>query len=305
MAETGGFLFATFKGESLSNGEQVYFGVSRDGLKWGALNGAEPILTSEIGECGVRDPFIIRSNDGSKFWLLGTDLRVYTDRDWTRAVREGSRSILIWESSDLVNWSTPRLVALAPSDAGCAWAPECVYDVQRDEYLVFWASTTCSDDFQKHRIWASRTNDFVRFSEPTIYIERSNAVIDTTIVHERGRYYRFSKDESIKTIAAQSSEDLDGPWTELPTPDLAELRGYEGPQAFVLKPGVGEGPATWCLLLDQYAISAGYQPFVTRDLSGGRFESGGGFSFPFKFRHGSVIPITAEELRRLEAKWGR
>src|SRR5689334_456014 len=37
-APKGGYLFTTFKGESTPKTEQIYFGLSPDGLHWDALN---------------------------------------------------------------------------------------------------------------------------------------------------------------------------------------------------------------------------------------------------------------------------
>ena len=65
------YLFAYFKGEGLAQGEQIYFAASRDGLNWKDLNGGNPVLTSSLGEKGLRDPFIMRSADGDKFALSG------------------------------------------------------------------------------------------------------------------------------------------------------------------------------------------------------------------------------------------
>jgi len=274
--------------------EQVYFGLSEDGRHWQALNGAEPVLVSELGEHGVRDPFLLRSHDGERFYLIATDLNIHLNPNWTRAVREGSRSIVIWESDDLVHWSSPRLVQVAAEDAGCTWAPEAVYDRDTGDYLVFWASTNASDDFAKHRIWASRTADFKTFGSPFVYIDKSHAVIDTDIVLDNDRYYRFSKDEKDKAITLEVSEHLMGPWQEVPEFSLASLVGYEGPQCFPL------GDGRWCLLLDYFSKGEGYQAFVTEDLASGRFEAAGDFSFPFRFRHGSLLPISAAERARLQ-----
>jgi len=55
-AADGGYLFVTFKGEQSPMTEQIYFALSQDGRQWHALNGAEPILVSKLGEKGVRDP---------------------------------------------------------------------------------------------------------------------------------------------------------------------------------------------------------------------------------------------------------
>jgi sucrose-6-phosphate hydrolase SacC (GH32 family) len=300
-----GFLFATFKGEQTPMSEQVYFALSRDGRNWTALNAAEPVLISKLGEKGMRDPYLLRSHDGTKTFLIATDLSINLNRDWGRAVRAGSKSLMIWESPDLVNWGEPRLVKVAPDDAGCTWAPEAIYDEETKDYLVFWASTTARDNFDKHRIWAARTKDFVIFEKPFIYLERERQVIDTTIVRDQGKYYRFSKDEHTKAIIMETGEKVGGDWQEVKTFSLSHLRGYEGPQGFVLKPAQGDQPATWCLILDNYARGRGYQPYVTTNLSSGEFTPGTNFNFPFRFRHGSVLAVSEAEFKLLESAYSK
>ena len=299
-----GFLFATFKGEQSPLSEQVHFALSDDGREWTALNGGEPVLVSHLGERGVRDPFVLRSHDGEKYFLIGTDLSIHLNPDWTRAVRSGSRSIMIWESPDLVHWSRPRLAAVAPRDAGCTWAPEAVYDAEKGDHLVFWASTTAGDDFAKHRIWAARTRDFRAFSAPFVYIEREATIIDTTIIHDGRAYYRFTKDEKHKSVTLETAAKLDGDWREIPDFSLRGLVGYEGPQCYLIEPGTPERPPLWGLILDHYLARRGYQPYVTHDLAAGRFEPASGFLFPYPFRHGSVLPVTGEEIARLRSAYG-
>ena len=306
-ADRGGYLFVTFRGEQTPLTEQIHFMVSEDGRDWEALNGGEPVLVSTVGEEGVRDPYIIRSHDGEKYYLIATDLSIHlTHHNWGRAVREASQSVVIWESKDLVNWSEPRLCKVAPNDAGCTWAPEAVYDEERDEYMIFWASMTGRDDFGKHRIWAARTKDFRKFSEPFIYIEKPTTVIDTTIIREDGVYYRFTKDEKYKAITMEYSKDLMDGWKDVEDFSLANLTGYEGPTCFMTEPASGNKKAKWCLLLDKYSTGAGYQAFDTRDLASGDFDESDRMDFPFApprpVRHGTVIPISAAEMKRLKAQ---
>ena len=304
-AGDGGFLFVTFKGEQSPMTEQIYFAVSRDGREWNALNNSEPVLISTVGEKGVRDPYLVRSPNGKKFYLLATDLSINLNHDWGRAQTAASKSIVIWESTDLVKWSKPRLVKVAADDAGCTWAPEAVYDQSKKAYLVYWASKTANDNFGKQRIWASWTKDFVTFEKPFIYIDKPNHVIDTDIVREGGKYYRFSKDEQYKAITMEVSTNLMGPWNNATNFSLSGLRGYEGPECYQIKPAAGDKPATWCLILDQYSKGTGYQPFVTEDLNSGEFKSAEGFVFPFHFRHGCVLPISVTEYKRLEKAYGQ
>lgn len=300
----GGFLFVTFKGEATPMTEQIYFALSEDGRRWDALNGGAPVLVSKLGEKGVRDPFLLRAHDGQKFYLLATDLSINLNHDWNRATHAGSKSIVIWESTNLVNWAEPRLVKVAPDDAGCTWAPEAMYDDETGDYLVFWASMTGRDNFSKHRIWGCRTKDFRNFGKPFIYIERPNHVIDTDIVRESTNYYRFSKDEKFKAITMEVSRKLMGPWEPVSGFSLAKLVGYEGPACFQIEPAASGKPATWCLLLDHYSKGAGYKPFLTRDLAGGQFTPASDMTFPFRLRHGTVMPITPAERERLLTSFG-
>lgn len=302
-AAPAGFLFVTFKGEQTPLTEQIYFALSSDGRNWSALKNGEPVLVSQIGEKGVRDPYLLRAHDGKTFYLIATDLSIALNRSWSRAVRAGSHSLVIWESTDLVKWSEPRLVSVAPEDAGCAWAPEAVYDEETGDYLVFWASTTARDNFAKHRIWAARTKDFRTFSAPFAYIDKPNTVIDTTIVHDGKSYYRFTKDEKFKAITLETADRLAGSWRDVPNFSLAHLVGYEGPECYLIEPAAAGRPPLWGLILDHYAKGEGYQPYVTHDLASGQFAPAEGFSFPFKFRHGSVLPLNAEELARLKGAY--
>ena len=304
LAKDGGFLFVTFNSEGSQLGEQIYFGLSQDGIKWEALNGQKPVLVSDIGEKGVRDPYLLRAENG-RFYLLATDLSIYLNHNWTRAVQAGSHSIVIWESTNLVNWSEPRLVSVAPADAGCTWAPEAIYDTATKQYLVYWASTTKRDDFKKQRIWGTWTKDFKTFGEPFIYIEKPTTIIDTDIVHaENGKYFRFTKDEKFKAITMEQSESVTGQWADVSGFSLAQVRGYEGPACYLLNPAQDGKPAKWCLLLDNYAQHAGYKPFITDDLASGKFVAGTDFEFPFRFRHGSVLPVSAAEYQRLKTHFG-
>jgi hypothetical protein len=301
--EAGGYLFVMFRGEQTPMSEQVHFALSKDGRHWSALNDGEPVLVSRLSEKGVRDPYILRSHDGKKTYMIATDLSIHLNGDWNRAQTAASRSLVVWESTDLVEWSRPRLVRVAARDAGCAWAPEAIYDEENGDYMVFWASKTRRDDFAKQRIWAARTKDFRSFGDPFIYIEKPNHIIDTTIIRENGRYYRFSKDEQYKAITMESADQLMGPWTEVEGFTLSRLQGYEGPQCYQLRPATASQPAQWCLVIDHYAQGRGYQPYVTDDLASGNFVAAEGFHFPFRFRHGSVLPITTEEYKRLEARY--
>jgi len=301
LAEDERFLFVTFKGEATPLTEQIYFAVSKNGTDWESLKQGRPILTSHLGEKGVRDPYLLKSNDGKHFYILATDLSINLSHgDWGRATRAGSRALIIWESDDLIRWSPPRRVVVAAEDAGCTWAPEAVYDSVSKDYLVFWASLNASDNYNKFRIWACRTTDFKTFSKPFVYIEKPYPVIDTTIVEDKGKLYRFTKNEEAKMTTMEVSDKLMGPWSDVDAYSLAGLGGVEGPECFSLRPATATTPQQWCLIVDQYGSGRGYKAFVTDDLSSGRFEPIAEMKCPFPFRHGSVIRITDDVYKKLK-----
>lgn len=306
-AEEGGFLFSTFRDEATPMSEQIYFGVSEEGRRWESLNGGNPVLVSDVGEKGVRDSFLLRSHEGRKVFLIATDLSVARNRDWRRATHAGSKSIVVWESDDLVHWSAPRLATVAPEDAGCAWAPEAIYDEDARDYLVYWASTTGRDRFSKLRIWAARTKDFRSFGTPFIYVEKPWHVIDIDIVRDGETYYRFMKDDKNKTITMEKSSKLAGNWEAMPQFSLGQRKNLEGPICFRLKAAAGQLPE-WCLLVDNVGKrigsgAAGYEPSIGHDLGSGQFVPATDFHFPCPFRHGSVLPITTVERKRLTSTY--
>ena len=136
LKEYSGYLFAHFIGEQ-KDCEQVYFSISRDGLHWQDLNKGQLILRSEIGEAGARDPFLIRSpwQEGPRYFLIATDLRIEAGKGWGVAQYEGSRDILVWESDNLVDWNGPVAHTIGVEGAGCVWAPEAIYDTEKDAIL--------------------------------------------------------------------------------------------------------------------------------------------------------------------------
>src|SRR5690606_32969274 len=108
------------------------------------------------------------SKEGDKFYMIATDLRIATDGDWWKAQSNGSKSIMIWESYDLVHWSKQREVPINSKTAGCTWAPEAFYDDITGEYIVFWASRVLSDNYSKQRVYYAKTRDFYTFTKAKV-----------------------------------------------------------------------------------------------------------------------------------------
>lgn len=295
-----GYLFCFFTGreESLLD-EQIYFAVSRDGLHWEDLNDGKPVLCSAIGTKGVRDPFIIRLEKEKKYVIMATDLQIAGGTKWEDAVANGSKKIICWESEDLVNWSLPYYFETGMEDAGCVWAPEAVYDEKEGCYMVFWSSMSVCEGEKKHRIYCSYTKDFHVFSKPVLYIEKEMDIIDATITHINGKYYRFLKNESSGKVFLEKGNELKSDtFTKVNVPILEQLEGVEGPVFFPLNNDRG-----WCLLLDRFKEQKGYLPLISDNPEQGKFMEAADGDYDFgmlKKRHGSVLKLTQEEWDRLK-----
>ena len=308
-----GYLMAHFTGEH-ANGEQIYFAHSRDGVHWTDLNNGSPVLLSTVGTRGVRDPALVRSPAGDRYWIIATDLRIASGTSWADAANRGSKSLVVWESTDLVTWSAPRLldVAGAIPGAGNAWAPEAIYDPASGDYVVYWATNSPLNGVTKHRIHYVRTRDFRTVSAPQLYIDRpgSQGIIDTQIVESPTRvggyrYYRASADGH---ITIEASNTVLGSWTTIG--NLAHMGISNGTTGG----NVVEGPmwmqfngrTEWALWLDQFATGRGYMPITSTNLGSTtnfRTVSDYGMGGNRK-RHGSILNLTAAEEGRVLAKWG-
>ena len=255
------YLFAHFVGENygktengvkIATGEQMFFALADvgQGLKFKDMNGStmsnlKPVLSSKVGERGVRDPFICRSPEGDTFYLIATDLSVYTRGGWGnnngsgKFTITGSHSITLWESHDLVNWTEGRLIEVAREDAGMAWAPEMIYNEETGEYVIFFSSTILTDtkDAIKERdcIYYTTTRDFVHFGEtkkflknqpypdgqedpqknsdsPVAINNNERKIIDASVMKIGDYYYCAAKDgdnhENNGGILIQKTKDL-------------------------------------------------------------------------------------------------
>ena len=305
------YLFVHFREKKTPDGEQVYFGLSRDGFHWEAVHEGRPVLWAYYGDKGVRDMTIIRSRVDGQFHIFATDLslsygmRNQYHRSWDEIGRHGSQYLAHWSSHDLVNWTEEELIPFGDGQFGCIWAPDLLWDEQKQEYSLHWSSSHVSNQYGAKAIYASRTRNFRTFSAPELFYRKPDSgVIDSAAYEENGKYYLFLKSEkNPQTIILEEGETANGPWKRVKA-FSESLRGsiqpgkYEAPTAVRLEDG------RWCLFLDYYGVRGagqGYVPFVADSLSSGRFvRSDAAFSFPYGFKHGTILTITMEEYERIK-----
>ena len=196
------YFLGYFTGEGLADGEQLRFGLStgNSALDWVGLGGGKPSLVSQLGDQGLRDPFIIRSHDGDTFYMIATDLNWFNrNRDY---LINDTQYIEVFESHDLVNWSPQRHVKVAPDNAGNAFAPEAYWDDSIGAYVVFWAQAMWQDPVNRtnpgnQQMWYTTTRDFRTFAPPAVWQNpHPQSRIDTTVIKVGDWYYRFTKNEA-------------------------------------------------------------------------------------------------------------
>lgn len=303
-----GYLGVFFLGDKPS----VYFYLSNgnNANSMVALNKGQPVINPTKGTTGVRDPSIISGSGadaGKKWYIIGTDLNI-AKTTWDAAQRKGSRSIFVWESTDLTTWTNERLISVEDATAGMVWAPSAIWDDSKASYFVHWASKFYPTSDPNHtgspssiRIRYAYTKDFKTFSAPQDYINRSPTnIIDLEFLAlGNNAYARFMKDESAKTVFTEiSTTGLFGTWTRPAGANAIIASGVEGPAVYWDNAVAGKAH----LLLDFYG-SDGYRPYESGDVKSGQWKASDRTAWPKNLRHGSVLPVTGAQIEALKRKW--
>lgn len=284
------YLMSYFRTEA----EALHLAYSPDGYHWTALNGNQPVLESSVGSHSIRDPFIVRGQDGG-YHLIWTD-------GWS------SDHIGYCRSDDLIHWGEQKLL---PVMAGVkwtknCWAPECFYDPEAKEYRFIWSSTVFKNDLERfldvydHRIWTTTTRDFATFSLSSLYFDPGYSVIDATLVYDEtrrtNRYVMIFKDErgenrpgtENKAMRVTVAGSGDGPFhdiSELITPTLTE-----GPTVFRM----GD---RWMMFYDHF-MEGRFGASISDDLLHWEIVTDQ-VTFPPGPRHATVFPVEQEALDAL------
>ena len=322
LAPFVGYLFAYFEGGGDKNQqEQLRFAVSDDARSWYALNNNKPVVASDtISESGgIRDPHILRGDDGC-YYIVATDMHTHDPKQgWNQ-----NPGIVLMKSDDLVNWTHSKINLArdwpAFSDAYWVWAPQTIYDRKAKKYMIYFTLQRTGDNRQSLITYYAYANpDFTAFeSEPKQLFAAKYGSIDNDIVYHNGTYHLFykgnTKDASGKEvkngIQRATSKHLLGPWKE----DYNYLDAYagttthvEGSSVFMLNPDDTPAhlrtPAPQFILMYDLYGSGRYEYQTSTDLKHWTAQPQS-FRKDFFPRHGSVIPLTADELQRLQQKWG-
>lgn len=293
------YLFTYFTGNHISE-EAVCYAVSMDGYSYWALNGGKPVLDSKVisSTGGVRDPHILRGEDGKTFYMVLTDM--VSANGW-----DSNRAMVLLKSNDLVNW-THTVINMQKKYDGQeslkrVWAPQTIFDPEAGKYMVYWSMQYAGGPDIIYYAYAN--DDFTDLEgEPKVLFlpENRKSCIDGDIVYKDGVFHLFYKTEGhgngIKVATTRSLTS--GQWTEEPDYKQQTTDAVEGAGTFKLI-----GQDKYILMYDVY-MKGRYQFTETTDLKNFKVIDND-VKMNFHPRHGTIIPITRDELLRITEKWGK
>lgn len=334
--KTDSYLFVFFSNNT-PDGEQIRYALSDDGLNYTSLNDGKPVVGSDSIALthSIRDPHILRGEDGKTFYMVLTDMR--SSLGW-----QSNDGLILMKSTDLIHWEHhaidfptrfPQLAGFDRDNLHAVWAPQTIWDPEAQRYMIYysigrhdWEYATNDKNrdgsvfFQPYfKLFYSYANaDFTDITEPQLLFDFGTASIDGDIIYDRqnGQYVLFFKDEGRSVLNGKgnfqtrqgvlraTSKSLKGPWAveyrHLQKPGQYPV---EGSSVFPLIKKHKNDADEWMLMYDCYA-NGHYQFCKSTDLKNFTFVQNTPTKGNFTPRHGSVIHITKKERKRLLKAFG-
>jgi hypothetical protein len=189
------------------------------------------------------------------------------------------------------------------------WAPEIIYDEEKSQYVIFWATTipgrfadTDGQDKRSgdkpgwnHRIYYVTSKDMKSFSETNLFFDQGFNAIDASILKDGSKYVMFVKDETNvpftpqKNIRVTKAEHVEGPYA----PVSKSIHGdywAEGPTAIRIS-------GIWIVYFDKYRLHK-YGAVSSTDRINWQ-DISDRISFPEGTKHGTVLRVSEQVLNRL------
>lgn len=292
------YLFVYFTGNKVEE-EAVRYAVSTDGYHYYHLNNNKPVIDSKTisSTGGVRDPHILRGDDGKTFYMVLTDMT--SSKGW-----DSNRAMILLKSTDLVKWesSVVNIQTAFPGNENLkrVWAPQTIYDAKAAKYLVYFSLQYAGGPDKIYYAYANKDFTALESAPKLLFVPKSErACIDGDIIEKQGVYHLFYKTETEKAgIKVATTTDLtSGKWIENDNYLQQTKDKVEGSSVFQLN-----NSDEYILMYDVYTKGK-YQFTKTKDLENFTVIDND-IAMDFNPRHGTIMPITRSELKRLTAKWG-
>ncbi|MFY1632971.1 AbfB domain-containing protein [Solwaraspora sp. WMMB335] len=275
---------------ALAENYGLHLAVSADGLHWTPLNQNNPVATPTAGTLGLRDPFILRKQDGT-FVILATDLN---GKDFTQQ----NQYIHLWDSVDLRSFTGYRRVRMHSMPTH-TWAPEAFWDAGRGQYGILYSARSGNRD----SFFVNYTSDFRSVSAPQLYFDPGFNVLDATMHSRNGVHYLYYKNMDDGRLYGARSASLaprsfdNGTYTS-----GVVSGGIEAP--IVVKANDRD---EWFLWGDSYSpVNGELYAWRSGDIGANSWSAlnKAQYTQPLNAKHPTIAPITATERTNLLARWG-
>lgn len=313
---SGAYLFAYFRNDAKStNGENIFYAVSKDGYNYESLNGGVPVASASQGTGHSRDPYIMKAQDGAeyKYYMVATDANTTNNYNNT--------GLHTWGSNDLITWDELANPQFATDKGGgsktitnMCWAPEAIWDPVAEKYMVYFSSNEAdSAANESSKIWYSYTSDFKNFDEKQLLFDPGYGVIDADITPYKNGYVMMYKKEASSDPGAKkvwytfktgkSPSNSDGVEYDAANAKIFEsvsTTQAEGPEVFPIS-----GTSSYGVLVD-YFSDGGFGFSYTSDFESYSKISADNCSINhLNPSHGCIIPISDMEYYNLSQAFGK
>ena len=312
---SGAYLFAYFRNDAKStNGENIFYAVSKDGYNYESLNGGVPVASASQGTGHSRDPYIMKAQDGAeyKYYMVATDANTTNNYNNTGLHTWGSKDLITWDELANPQFATDKGGGSKTITNMC-WAPEAIWDPVEGKYMVYFASHEAdSAANESAKIYYSYTADFRTFSEKKVLFDPGYGVIDADITPYGNGYVMLYKKEASSGTGAKkvwytfktgkSPSNSDGEY------DAANAKIFEsvsntvaeGPEVFPIS-----GTSSYGVLVD-YFSDGGFGFSYTSDFESYSKISADNCSINhLNPSHGCIIPISDMEYYNLSQAFGK
>lgn len=303
------YLFAYFPS---NDNENIYYALSNDGYSFTAMNNGKRVVAADTVSIkkGLRDPHVLRAPDGW-FYMVNTDMK--SAEGWA-----SNRGMVLMRSRDLINWEhstvhfPDKYKGKNFANVTRVWAPETFWDDTYDNGdgtkgrpLVYFSLLTNDGTIPYDKVFYAYSNkDFTDLEgEPQHFFDRGKSTIDMDIVYNPvdkfyHAFYKNEGDGGICKVTASSLMPKSGAasgsqWSK-PSKALQQTtEAVEGAGVFKL---INQN--SWVLMYDCY-MNGHYQFTSSSDLENFKFVQDTKTSGAFTPRHGTILPVTAEETAKL------
>lgn len=290
FAANSAYVFAYFTETPNMTGANygLHLAVSTDGLNWSPLNQNAPVVTPTAGTLGLRDPFILRKQDGT-FVVLATDLNG-TD------FGQNNQYLHVWDSTNLTSFTGYRRIKMHGLNTH-TWAPTAFWDAARGQYGIVYSANNGTDVFM-----VNYTSDFRTVSANQVYFSPGFPVLDGDIVVDGSTFYLYYKNLSNGLIyGARSSTGAANSYTTY-TSGLRQGSSMEAP--LLIKNNDGNG---WRLWGDSFSpVNNDFYAWSQSNVGNNSWTvlNQRDYTPPLNAKHGSIVGISSTEYNALVSRWG-